>query len=103
MQLVQGRARAGSTLSASRVFSPAEIIVLEELVRKCEGKTAKQKNPHPRHSLAWAAWCIARMGGWNGYASERPPGPLTFARGLRRFHAIVEGYSLAANNADEPH
>lgn len=102
MQLVQGRGEAGSTLSASRVFSPVEIIVLEVLVRKFEGKTAKQKNPHPRHSLAWAAWCIARLGGWNGYASERPPGPITFARGLRRFHAIAEGFALAANNSHEP-
>ena len=107
MQLVQGRGEAGSNAPASRVFSPVEIIVLEVLARKFEGKTAKQKNPHPRHSLAWAAWCIARAGGWNGYASERPPGPITFARGLRRFHAIAEGFALAANNrpsiGHEPH
>jgi hypothetical protein len=102
MQLVQGRGEAGSTVPASRVFSPVEIIVLEVLVGKFEGKTAKQKNPHPRHSLAWAAWCIARLGGWNGYASERPPGPITFARGLRRFHAMAEGFVLAANNSHEP-
>ena len=102
MQLVQGRGEAGSNAPASRVFSPVEIIVLEVLARKFEGKTAKQKNPHPRHSLAWAAWCIARAGGWNGYASERPPGPITFARGLRRFHAIAEGFALAANNSHEP-
>lgn len=103
MQLVQGRGEAGAALPASRVFSPAEISVVEALTRKYEGKTEKQKNPHPRQSLAWAAWCIARAGGWNGYANERPPGPVTFARGLRRFHAIAEGFSLAANNAHEPH
>ena len=60
MQLVQGRGEAGSALPASRVFSPAEIFVIEALARKYEGKTEKQKNPHPRQSLAWAAWCIAR-------------------------------------------
>jgi len=103
MQLVQGRGEAGWKAPALRVFSPVEIIVLEALVGKFEGKTAKQKNPHPRLSLAWAAWCIARLGGWNGYASERPPGPITFARGLRRFHAIAEGFALAANNSHEPH
>ena len=106
MQLVQGRGEAGATLSAARVFAPAEISVLEPLVRKLEGKTAKQKNPYPKHSLAWAAWGIARAGGWNGYASERPPGPITFARGLRRFHAIAEGFALAANNSNnsnKPH
>ena len=103
MQLVQGRDQAGSALPASRVFSESEISVIEALVPKLEGKTAKQKNPHPKRSLAWAAWCIARLGGWNGYASERPPGPITFARGLRRFHAIAEGFALAANNSHEPH
>jgi hypothetical protein len=102
MQLVQGRGDAGSKVSASRVFAPAEISVLEALVRKFEGKTAKQKNPHPQQSLAWAAWCVARLGGWNGYAKERPPGPVTFARGLRRFHAIAEGFALAANNSNKP-
>ena len=103
MQLVQGRGEAGSALPASRVFSPAEISLIAALIRKFEGKTEKQKNPHPRQSLAWAAWCVARIGGWNGYATERPPGPITFARGLRRFHAIMEGFALAANNAHEPH
>jgi hypothetical protein len=103
MQLVQGRGEAGSKLPASRVFGPAEVSALEALARKFEGKTAKQKNPHPKQSLAWAAWCIARAGGWNGYASERPPGPITFARGLRRFHAIAEGFALAAKNGHQPH
>lgn len=103
MQLLQGRGEAGSALPASRVFSPAEISLIEALTRKFEGKTEKQKNPHPKQSLPWAAWCIARAGGWNGYASERPPGPITFARGLRRFHAIAEGFALAANNSHEPH
>ena len=101
MQLVQGRGEAGDALPAARLFTPAEISVIETLVRKLEGRTAKQKNPHPRHSLAWAAWCIARLGGWNGYAKERPPGPITFVHGLRRFHAIAEGFHLAADIAGE--
>ena len=71
---------------------------LEALIARPEGKTQKQKNPHPHHTLAWAAWCIARLGGWNGYASERPPGPVTFANGLKRFHAITEGFALANPN-----
>jgi hypothetical protein len=103
MQLVQGRGEAGSKLPASRVFSPVEVSVIEALVRKFEGKTEKQRNPHPKHSLAWAAWCVARAGGWNGYASERLPGPITLARGIRRFHAIAEGFALAANDRNEPH
>ena len=101
MQLVQGRGEAGAALPADRVFTPAEIVVIETLVDKLEGKTEKQKNPHPRRSLAWAAWCVARLGGWTGYARERPPGPITFVRGLRRFHAIAQGFHLAASSVQE--
>jgi len=95
MQLVSGRDEAGQGLPASRVFDEDEITVLHALTPRFEGKTAKQKNPHPPKSLAWAAWHIARLGGWTGYASERPPGPITFADGLKRFFAIAEGFAIA--------
>ena len=95
MQLVQARGAAGEVVSAERVFDAEEIQVLEAVVPKFEGRTEKQKNPHPLHSLAWAAWLIARLGGWKGYASERPPGPETFTRGLTRFNAIAEGFAFA--------
>jgi hypothetical protein len=98
MQLVHGRGEAGHTFKAARLFSFAEITVLEVLIARLEGNTQKQKNPHPQHTLAWAAWCIARLGGWNGYAKERPPGPITFSNGLKRFHAIAEGFALANPN-----
>lgn len=98
MQLVHGRGAAGQTFKAARLFSSTEITVLEVLIARLEGKTQKQKNPHPQHTLAWAAWCIARLGGWNGYATERPPGPVTFSNGLKRFHAIAEGFALANPN-----
>jgi hypothetical protein len=95
MQLVQGRGEAGCHVPATRLFDATETRVLAALTRQYEGKTAKQKNPHPPASLAWSAWTIARLGGWKGYASERPPGPITFVHGLRRFEAIVQGYRLA--------
>jgi hypothetical protein len=95
IQLVRGRGPEGETQSALLVFSPAEIHVLKAVVREYEGKTEKQKNRFTVGSLAWAAWAIARLGGWKGYASERPPGPITFTHGLRTFHAIFEGYRLA--------
>lgn len=101
MQLVQGRGEEGDALPAARLFTPAEITVIETLIGKLEGKTAKQRNPHPAESLAWAAWCVARLGGWTGYARERPPGPITFVRGLRRFHAIAEGFYLAVPSKQE--
>jgi Transposase DDE domain len=98
MQLVHARGEAGHNLPAARLFDQTEITVLMVLTSKLEGKTEKQKNPHPRFSLAWAAWPIARLGGWNGYAKERPPGPITFIRGLERFHAIVDGFNLASSD-----
>ena len=95
MQLVQGRGEKGEARKASLVFTAAEAVVIKAVVKKFEGQTLKQKNPYKLGSLAWAAWAIARLGGWKGYATERPPGPITFANGLKRFHAICEGYDLA--------
>jgi len=93
LQLVQARdGRAGEP--ASLAFSPAEIEALEALVPELEGKTAAQKNPHPKHSLAWAAWVIAKLGGWDGYASSKPPGPITFRHGLEHFRSIAYGWNL---------
>lgn len=62
------------------------------LIKKYEGKTEKQKNPHPYKSLAWCSWLIARIGGWKGYRkSEGPPGPITLKDGLCRFKSMFEG------------
>ncbi len=93
MQL--NRARDGSQLSVRAVFSESEQACLKDLVPEYEGKTTKQKNPHPPDSLAWASWIIARLGGWMGYASQRPPGVITFYRGLARFQTIFSGWNLA--------
>jgi Transposase DDE domain len=93
MQLVL--ARAGTVdRPATDVVTPEQLPVLEALQTRLEGKTAKQKNPHPPHSIAWLAWIIARLGGWTGYASERPPGPITFRRGWDRFEQIAHGWRL---------
>lgn len=64
------------------------------LVQQREGKTQAQKNPHPQGSLAWLAWVIARLGGWNGYKSERPPGPITMRNGWEQFEAMASGWKL---------
>ena len=93
LQLVQ--ARDGRVKeSAAMSFSPQEIPVLEAVNTQIEGKTALQKNPHPKHSLAWAAWIIARLGGWDGYPSSKPPGPITFRYGLEQFRVILIGWGL---------
>ena len=93
LQLVQardGRVKESAALS----FSPQEIPVLEAVNTQIEGKTALQKNPYPKHALAWAAWIIARLGGWDGYPSSKPPGPITFRYGLEQFRIMCRGWGL---------
>ena len=93
LQLLQAR-DGQSTESASASFPEGEIAVLDALNTRIEGKTALQKNPHPKHSLAWASWIIARLGGWDGYPSSKPPGPITFRHGLEHFRVILIGWGL---------
>jgi hypothetical protein len=89
MQLM--RARDGAIkCEATVAFSPKQLDLLAALLPHYEGRTDKQKNPHSPGSLAHAAWIIARMGGWKGYSSEAPPGPITFRRGLERFGNFEE-------------
>jgi Transposase DDE domain len=83
MQLVQAR-DGHDTQSASLAFAPHEIKLIALLDQQMQGNTARQKNPHPPNSLAWAAWVIAKLGGWHEYQA-RPPGPITFFNGLTRF------------------
>jgi len=93
MQLVL--ARDGTVdRPATDVVAPDQLPMLEALQVNLEGKTAKQKNSHARHSIAWLAWIIARLGGWTGYASERPPGPVTMRRGWHRFEQMAQGWKL---------
>ena len=94
MQLVLARASPNHDQPASHVFDDRQIKVLQALQAKLQGRTVKQQNPYPPESLAWAAWSIARLGGWTGYESERSTGPITMSHGLNRFNAIAEGYFL---------
>jgi hypothetical protein len=86
---------APAAAPASRVFDPDQVKVLHALQNKLQGRTQKQKNPYRPGSLAWAAWTIARLGGWSGYASDKSSGPITMRDGLQRFCAIADGYELA--------
>jgi Transposase DDE domain len=97
MQLVLARAAPNHDQPAEHVFDERQIEVIEALQARLQGRTSKQKNPYPAKSLAWAAWTIARLGGWSGYESERSTGPITMRNGLERFNAIAQGYFLEAN------
>jgi hypothetical protein len=92
LQLQQARG-GQSDEPASIAFPEHEIAVLAATNTRIEGKTALQKNPHRKHSLAWAAWIIARLGGWDGYPSSRPPGPITYKYGLEQFRIILIGWT----------
>jgi len=92
-QLVHAR-DGRSEQDAAIAFTPPEIETIRALVPTLEGKTALQKNPHPTGSLAWAAWAIAKLGGWDGYPKSKPPGPITMRHGLEYFRAVAHGRSL---------
>lgn len=82
-----------SNRPALEIFSKEELIVLLLMLKKVEGKTLKQKNPHKRNTLSWAAWIIARLGSWYPGASH-PPGPITMFKGLKRFNTIFEAWEI---------
>jgi DDE family transposase len=91
MQLV--RARDGTTdQQLADAFEPGDRPVLEAISAKLEGSTDIQKNLHPKGSLAFAAWVIARLGGWTGYYGK--PGPKVMSRGLEDFRRIKYGTTL---------
>lgn len=91
MQLV--RARDGTTEEKlTEAFEPDDQPVLEALSSQLEGATARQKNPHPKGTLAFAAWVIARLGGWTAYYGK--PGPKVMRQGLEDFRRIKYGTTL---------
>ncbi len=92
MQLVA--ARDGGSRPAIDAIDPDLLPLVDRLQQKLEGQTAAQTNKHPRGSLAWLAWIIARLGGWKGYPSERPPGPITMHHGWIRFQHYAEAWRL---------
>jgi hypothetical protein len=95
IQLV--KARDGTTgQSLTDAFDPADQPILEAISAQLEGKTDRQKNPHPRGSLAFAGWVIGRLGGWTGYYGK--PGPRIMRQGLDDFQRIKYGASLRLHN-----
>jgi hypothetical protein len=96
IQLVD--ARDGSPRPASDVIDPVLLPVAEAIGATLEGKTERQKNRHPIHSLAWLAWIVARLGGWNCY--YKPPGPKTMRAGWAQFATMTAGFTIAALQAE---
>ena len=84
------------------VFTASQQACLQRLSNQLEGTTRKQQNPHRGGTLSWAAWVIARLGGWKGYRSQRRAGPITYHEGLRRFALIYEGWHLSNHDLYKP-
>jgi hypothetical protein len=93
IQLLQARDGRSHQL-VRHVFAANEIATLAGLNQNLEAQSKRLKNPHPPDSLAWAAWIIGRLGGWDGYPSSKPPGPITMRHGLEYFYAVATGWSL---------
>jgi hypothetical protein len=91
LQLVQAR-DGQDAAPASNAFNDDEIHALGALGAKYEGRTKLQSNPHPPRSMAWAAWIIARLGGWDGYPRTKP-GPITLRHGLQYFLGVARAWS----------
>lgn len=93
MQLVNARSAENPT-PIEYVFDEDQQTLLNKVNEHLEGNTEKLKNPFLSNSLSWASWIIARLGGWKGYQSQRPPGPIIMKTGLDKFFIMFETYQL---------
>jgi hypothetical protein len=92
-QLVHARdGGPGPLRPLTDAFAPQDQALLEACCAKLEGKTERQKNPHTRGSLAYAAWICARLGGWTGYYGK--PGPIVMLEGWLEFQTMKRGATL---------
>lgn len=79
---------------AAILFTQNQLMLLGILLPSLEGKTEKQKNPYEKGSFVWAAWIVARLGGWSGYQSQSGPGYITFKQGYRDFMSKYEAFEI---------
>jgi hypothetical protein len=93
-----GQAAPGPLRPITDAFEPDDQPLLEAFCAKLEGKTQRQKNPHPKGSLAYGAWVCARLGGWTGYYGK--PGPIVMLEGWLYFQAAKQGTRLHASYQD---
>jgi hypothetical protein len=88
MQLVKAR-DGDSARALEDCFETTDRPLIEALSARLEGATSRQKNPHPKGSLAFASWVMARLGGWTIYYGK--PGAAVMRHGLDRFYSIRLG------------
>lgn len=91
LQMVHERDGAGHR-PLTDVFDAVDQPAMAAICADLEGKTVRQKNPHPPNSLAWATWICARLGGWTGYYGK--PGPITIHRGRLILMHMLHAWNL---------
>lgn len=79
---------------AASCFTEQDQECLTDIIPSLEGKTEKQRNTYSEKTLKRYVWAIARLGGWKGYKSERPPGITTLWIGLQKLGAIKTGWMI---------
>ena len=89
-QLLRARDNPGGQAAADAIDAADEALI-EAICADYEGPnpTPRQTNPHPKGTMARAAWVIARLGGWTVYYGK--PGPKVLNQGLERLNAIKYG------------
>lgn len=87
------------SVPANRMFDEQEMEMLEvemEYIHRKSPKALDGRNPFHENSLPWAAWIIARLGGWSGYVKAHGrPGYITMKKGLDRFNQHLEIIAFA--------
>lgn len=87
------------TVPANVMFDEDEQEMLHVEMERLHRKSPKAldgRNPFREDSLPWAAWIIARIGGWSGYVKAHGrPGYITMKQGLDRFNQHLEIIAFA--------
>lgn len=76
------------------LYPASKIAMLEQLSTSLEGNSINSKNPYTPHSIAWARWIMARLGGWDP-SDSRKAGVITIFNGIVRFEMMYAGWLLA--------
>lgn len=89
-------------IPAQNVFSDIQLIVMKAVLPSLEPKSeryTKGRNPYVPDTLLWAAWIVAKLGGWNGRMTINDrPSHLVLKRGWERLQTMSWGAELALEN-----
>lgn len=99
MQMRQAR-QAEQEQDIELVFDKEEQECLQSLLPDLQGSTQALQNPYQAADLRWAVWIVARLGGWKGYQSQRPPGVITLTKGMERFQIYLWAWKNSKHNIE---